>query len=115
VCHNNPAGRLPLRRVPADVCSLAAVDDDVLRPAATLQHAHLGVVPAAAEEAGGLDAEVGHALLVVVHEAEAVLLQHPLVLLFDFLPHRNVWLTVGEEDCRLSDFTVARNISLLGR
>ena len=68
--------------------SLAAVDDDVLRTAAALQHAHLGVVPAAPEEAGGLDAEVSDALLVVVHEAEAVLLQDPLVLLFDFLPHR---------------------------
>jgi len=43
------------------------------------------VVPAAAEEAGGLDAEVADPLLVVVHDAEAVLLQDPLILLFDFL------------------------------
>ena len=76
-----------------EVHSLAAVDDDVLRPAPALQHAHLGMVPAAPEEAGGLDTEVSDAFLVVVHETEAVLLQEPLVLLFDFLPQRNVWLT----------------------
>lgn len=64
---------------------LAAVDDDVLRPDAALQHAHLGMVATTTEQAGRLDAEVGDALLVVVHDAEAVLLQGPLVLLFDFL------------------------------
>ena len=98
-----------------DVYSLAAVDDDVLRPAATLQHAHLGVVAAATEEAGGLNAKVSDALLVVVHEAEAVLLQDALVLLFDFLPgeknnnNNNVWLSVEEGDSQ-GDYTVRRSI-----
>lgn len=67
---------------------LAAIDDDVLWPYAALQHAHLGVVAAATEQAWRLDAEVGNALLVVVHDAEAILLQGPLVLLFDFLQAR---------------------------
>ena len=66
---------------------LAAVDDDILGADTALKHAHLGVVPATAEQARRLDAEVGDALAVVVHDAEAVLLQDALVLLFDFL-HR---------------------------
>lgn len=93
--------------------SLAAVDNDVFGPTAALQHAHLGVVSAAAEEAGGLDAEVGDALLVVVHEAEAVLLQDPLVLLFDFLQHRDAWFTV-RGDPLATEFRGAKNNGLLG-
>lgn len=65
--------------------SLAAVDDDVLRPDAALEHAHLWMVSSTTEQTRGLDAEVGDALAVVVHDAEAVLLQGALVLLFDFL------------------------------
>lgn len=65
--------------------SLAAVNDYVLRPDAPLEHAHLGVVSAAPEQTRGLNAEVGDALAVVVHDAEAILLQEALVLLFDFL------------------------------
>lgn len=65
--------------------SLAAVDDDVLGSDAPFQHAHLGVVPSATEQTRGLDAEVSDALLVVVHDAETILLQEALVLFFNFL------------------------------
>lgn len=64
---------------------LAAVDDDVFGPDAALQHSHLGVIPSPSEQSGRLDAEVADPLLVVVHDAEAVLLQEPLVLFFEFL------------------------------
>lgn len=65
--------------------TLAAVDDDVLRPDAAFQHSHFGMVSSAAEQAGRLDAEVCDALFVVVHDAEAILLQKPLVFFFYFL------------------------------
>ena len=63
------------------VHSLAAVDDDVFGPGAAFEHAHLRVVSTASEQTRGLDAEVSNALPVVVHDAEAVLLQEALVLL----------------------------------
>lgn len=56
-----------------------------MRPDAPLEHAHLGVVATTTEQTRGLNAKVGDALAVVVHDAEAVLLQQALVLLFDFL------------------------------
>lgn len=68
--------------------SLAAVDDDVLGSDATLQHAHLGVVAPATEQPRGLDAEVSDAFLVVVHDAETILLQEALVPFFNFLEGR---------------------------
>lgn len=84
--------------------SLAAVDDDVLRPDAPLQHAHLGVVSAATEQTRRLDAEVGDALAMVVHDAEAVLLQGALILLFDFLSaetdqREKLYLTETHAEC----------------
>lgn len=75
----------PARPLAGQRDSLAAVDDDVLGPDAALQHAHLGVVSTATEQTRRLNAVVGDALAVVVHDAEAVLLQGALVLLFDFL------------------------------
>lgn len=65
--------------------SLAAVDDDVLRPDAAFEHAHLRVVSTATEQAWGLNAEIGDTFPVVVHDAEAVLLQDALILLLNFL------------------------------
>lgn len=44
------------------------------------------MVASSPEEARRLDAEVSDPLLVVVHDAEAVLLEEFLILLFDFLP-----------------------------
>lgn len=43
------------------------------------------MVASASEQSRRLDAEVSDSLLVVVHDAEAVLLDEPLVLLLDFL------------------------------
>lgn len=43
------------------------------------------MVAPSSEEPGGLDAEVPDPLLVVVHDAEAKLLEDPLVLLLDSL------------------------------
>lgn len=43
------------------------------------------MVSTATEQAGGLDAEVSYTLLVVVHDAEAILLQDAFILLFYFL------------------------------
>lgn len=65
--------------------SLAAVDDDVLRPDAAFEHAHLGVVSTATEQAWRLNAEIGDTFPVVVHDAEAVLLQDALIFLLNFL------------------------------
>lgn len=65
--------------------SLAAVDDDVLGPDAPFEHTHFGMVTATSEKAGGLDAEVGDALFMVVHDTEAVRLQEPLIFSFYFL------------------------------
>lgn len=65
--------------------SLAAVDDDVSRPDAPFEHAHLRMVSTTAEQARRLNAEVSDTLPVVVHDAEAVLLQEPLILLLYFL------------------------------
>lgn len=70
--------------------ALAAVDDDVFGPDASLQHAHLRMIAASPEEPRRLDAEVPDPLLVVVHDAEPVLLEGSLVLLFDFLQE---WVT----------------------
>mmetsp|Transcript_43411 Transcript_43411/g.140146 ORF Transcript_43411/g.140146 Transcript_43411/m.140146 type:complete len:598 (+) Transcript_43411:737-2530(+) len=62
--------------------ALANVDGDVLGPDASLELAHLRVLAAAAEEAGGLDAEVAHLLLAAVDEREdAVGLRLVLLLL----------------------------------
>lgn len=58
----------------ATLHSLAAVDDDVLGPDATLEHAHLRMVSTATEQARGLNAEVSDTFPVVVHNAEAILL-----------------------------------------
>ena len=65
--------------------SLATVNDDVLRSDPAFQHAHLGVVTSATEQTWGLDAEVSYPLLVVVHDAKAILLEETLILPFDFL------------------------------
>lgn len=43
------------------------------------------MVSTATEQPRGLNAEVGDAFPVVVHDAEAILLQQALVLRFDFL------------------------------
>lgn len=43
------------------------------------------MVATTAEESRGLDAEVADALTVVIHHAEAILLQDSLILFFDFL------------------------------
>ena len=64
-----------------DLGVLGAVDDDLLWHDPLLEHALLGVLPAAAEEAGRLDAEVADLLLVPVDEAEPVLGLDLLVLL----------------------------------
>lgn len=68
-----------------EVYPLAAVDNDIFRSDASLQHAHLWMVASSSEEPRGLDAEVSDPLLVVVHDAEAILLEGSLVLLLDFL------------------------------
>lgn len=96
--------------------SLAAVDDDVLRPDAALQHAHLGVVSAATEQTRGLDAEVGDALAVVVHDAEAVLLQRALVVLFDFLSaetDQREKLDLTASSCRVRGISGGRGLDAL--
>lgn len=67
------------------VYPLATVNDDILRSDSSFQHAHLWMVTPTSEEAGRLDAEVPDPLLVIVHDAETVLLQDSLILLFDFL------------------------------
>lgn len=43
------------------------------------------MVSSAAEQARWLNAEVGDSLTMIVHYTEAILLQDPLVFLFDFL------------------------------
>lgn len=65
--------------------SLAAVNNDVFRSNAAFQHAHLWMVTSSSEEAWRLDAEISNPLLVVVHDAETIFLEDPLILLFDFL------------------------------
>lgn len=43
------------------------------------------MIASSSEEAWGFDAEVSDPLLVVVHDAETVLLEDSLILFFDFL------------------------------
>lgn len=68
-----------------EIYPLATVNNDVFRSDASLQHAHLWMIAPSSEEPRGLDAEVPDPLLVVVHDAKAVLLEDSLVLLLDFL------------------------------
>ncbi len=56
-----------------------------MRPDATFEHAHLRMVSTAAKQARRLNAEVSNTFPVIVHDAEAVLLQDALVLLLYFL------------------------------
>lgn len=48
------------------------------------------MVSSTTEQARRLDAEVGDALFVVVHDAEAVLQQESLVFFFDFLKDKSL-------------------------
>lgn len=43
------------------------------------------MVPPSSEKARRLDAEISDPLLVVVHDAETILLKEPFIFLFDFL------------------------------
>lgn len=70
-----------------DYYPLATVNNDVFRSDAAFQHAHLRMVTPSSKEARWLDAEVSNSLFVVVHDAETILLDQSLILLFDFL-HR---------------------------
>lgn len=72
----------------SQIYPLATVNDDVFRSDASLQHAHLWMIASSSEEPGRLDAEVPDPLLVVVHDAEPILLEDSLVLLLDFLQQR---------------------------
>lgn len=72
--------------------SLAAVYNDVLGPDATFEHAHLGVVSTTTEQSRGLDAKVSNTFPVVVHNAEAILLQDALILLFYFLQKHKTYI-----------------------
>lgn len=56
-----------------------------MRPAATFEHAHLGMVTTATEQAWGFNAEISNSLPVVIHDAEAILLQESLIVLLYFL------------------------------
>ena len=79
-------GSPPLHFWPKDeLCSLATVDDYILRHDSSLQHAHLGVVAAATEEPRRFYLEVGDPLSVVIHNTKAIFFQYFVILLFDFL------------------------------
>lgn len=58
-----------------DLCSLATVDDYVLRQDPSLQHAHLGVVATAPKKPRRFYLEVGNPLFVVIHNTEAIFFQ----------------------------------------
>lgn len=64
---------------------LATVNDDVFRSDASLQHSHLWMIASSSEESRRLDSEVPDSLLVVVHDAEPILLEDSLIVLFNFL------------------------------
>lgn len=68
-----------------DFYPLATVNNDVFRSDAAFQHAHLRMVTSSSEETRWLNAEVPNSFLVVVHDAETVLLDKSLILLFHFL------------------------------
>lgn len=67
------------------LCSLAAVDDDVLWLDPFLQHALFRMLASAPEQPRRLDLEVADAFFVVVQQTVAVLIHYPLIGLFDNL------------------------------
>lgn len=58
-----------------ELCSLATVDDYVLRHDPSLQHAHLGVVATASEKPRRFYLKIGNPLFVVIHNTEAIFFQ----------------------------------------
>lgn len=83
-CRTIPATVLPRTKEPPptlisgpnnELCSLATIDDDILRHDPSLQHAHLGVVATATEKPRRFYLEVGNPLSVVIHNTEAIFFQ----------------------------------------
>ena len=68
-----------------DLGIFGAVDDDILGLDAAFELAHLGMLPATAEETRWLDLEVANLLLVAINDADPVLLGDGLVLVFQGL------------------------------